>query len=207
MKLYKFHVSVYTPFAQLRTDIDKTDDELFFAMWDGWTSVSKVIGDFTCVNSLYRVSKRSVYNELSSNFSGLFSKELSWQKNPKELTAKNPKRLKWLPVEKDVDMVAFYTNIEVPILPESTFEDRIYNGKILGKDLVGIETRNGRGEGEIITPRVEGQGLFISSHDVIQADFFHPVGRGDFLCKPCVKEFCEQKGYSNIQFLEYGEIV
>ena len=205
MILYRFDVSVYTPFAQIQ--LSEKDNQLI-AMWDDWTSDSKKIGDFTNASvSIYNVCKRSVYQELSSNFKGLIQRELIWEKNPLELKAKNPKRLRWLPVDEPGDLVAFYTDIAVSALPKSSLSDRVHDGEVIGKNLIGVEERRGRGAGEIIIHRVENQGIFISSQDVKETDFFHPVGLGCLLCKPCVKEFVEQKEYSNVQFLEYGEIL
>jgi hypothetical protein len=79
------------------------------------------------------------------------------------------------------------------------------NGKIRKtlKDIKGIAKL----EDGIMVPREKEQGFFVSKEEIGGYDFFHPEDSSFCLCTEKVKQFIESKGYTNVYFLEVGDII
>jgi len=81
------------------------------------------------------------------------------------------------------------------------------NGKI--RKVLGYGCFDGisKLEDGVIIPRETGKGFFISRKEIDNFDFFHPEDSTVCLCTEKVKSFVENAGYTNVCFLEAGEIV
>jgi len=200
MKIYKItNIVGNEGFACMRQSNKQyvREVEVLDVWWDDWCSGGKKIGDFVeCLGA--NICKVSVFEELHKHFEGLKAVPLRINKTQKELKAKNPKRLRWLPQE-EVPLVAFYATEYFDCLPQST----IVRGKRGIKEFVGVADLRG----DILIPREEGKGIFFSKEVVGDYDFFTLKGSGLQLCTERVKTFCEAQGYENVVFLEKGEIV
>jgi len=165
--------------------------------WDDWGSGGDKIGDFVFCYGI-NVCKSSVFEALTNNFIELKGVPLKYNKTEKELTAKNLKRLKWLPKE-EISLKAFFSQKQFDCFPQSTL--------IMSER--GIEQLDGVEElrGNLIIPREKGKGLFFSSMVVSGYDFFTLANSNCLLCTERVKNFCEKQKYENVIFLEYGDIV
>ena len=172
-------------------------------MWDDWLAKGNVIPDF--VYSAYTICRKEIAEDLKSNFNGINTIKLFWDKNPKELAAKDTNRLKWLPKE-NVEMLCIFTDVGIPILPQSTVKYGIsgLTGKNCIKNIIGGATLHG----DNIVPREKGMGLFFSSKDVGNYNFFKPIDASSLLlCTEAAKKYIENKQYTNIIFLEVGDMV
>lgn len=76
-------------------------------------------------------------------------------------------------------------------------------GRIQYKKILGVEEKT------LATskPRVDGKGLFVSSFDLGDADLFSPIGLNLVLCTNKVKDFFDTMNFSNVNLLEYGNVV
>lgn len=200
MKVYSIRINTYNEgFAILRPNntqnIRKTD--VLDVWWDDWGSGGNKIGDFVFCYGI-NVCKSSILEVLKNNFSKLNEVPLKYNKSEKELTAKNLKRLKWLPKE-EIPLVAFFSPKEFDCLPQST---------IISSER-GIEKIEGIAElrGNIVIPREKDKGLFFSSKIVSDYDFFTITNSNFLLCTERVKNFCEEQKYENVVFLEVGDIL
>ena len=200
MKIYKItNIVGNEGFACMRQSNKQyvREVEVLDVWWDDWCSGGKKIGDFVeCMGA--DICKVSVFEELHRHFNTIKSVPLRINKTQKELKAKNPKRLRWLPQE-EVPLVAFYATECFDCLPQST----IVRGERGIEEFVGVADLRG----DILIPREEGKGIFFSKEVVGDYDFFTLKGSGLQLCTERVKTFCEAQGYENIVFLEKGEIV
>lgn len=135
---------------------------------------------------------------------GLKLVELNFEKNPKKLIAKNLNRLKWLPKE-NVELTGIDTDIEIPALPQSTLRFGIsgLTGKECIKEIIGAETL----KGDNIIPREAGKGIFFKAEDIGGYNFFKPIAYPFLLCTEEVKFYIQEQGYSNIIFLEIGDVI
>ena len=200
MKIYKItNIVGNEGFACMRQSNKQyvREVEVLYVWRDNWCSGGKKIGDFVeCLGA--NICKVSVFEELHKHFEGLKAVPLRINKTQKELKAKNPKRLRWLPQE-EVPLVAFYAPECFDCLPQSTIVKNERGGvQLIG----GAEMKGG-----IIIPREEGKGIFFSKEVVGDYDFFTLKGSGLQLCTERVKTFCEAQGYENVVFLEKGEII
>jgi hypothetical protein len=164
--------------------------------WDDWGSGGDKIGDFVFCYGV-NVCKSSVFETLTNNFTELKGIPLRYHKTEKELTAKNPAILKWLPKE-ETPLNAFFSPKVFECLPESTV--------VISER--GVEHLEGVAEtrGNLIIPREKGKGVFFPL-ELIDCDFFTLANSNYLLCTERVKQFCEEQNYENIVFLEYGEII
>ena len=201
MKIYKITSIVGNEgFACMRQSNKQyvREVEVLDVWWDDWCSGGKKIGDFVeCMGA--DICKVSVFEELHRHFNTIKSVPLRINKTQKELTAKNPKQLRWLPQE-EVPLVAFYPTEYFDCLPQSTI---VRGGERGIEEFVGVADLRG----DILIPREEGKGIFFSKEVVGDYDFFTLKGSGLELCTQRVKAFCEAQGYENVVFLEMGDIV
>ncbi|EJU33794.1 hypothetical protein HMPREF1154_0082 [Capnocytophaga sp. CM59] len=139
--------------------------------------------------------------ELKQKFESLEIGELEWHKNPKEIVAKDIRRLRWLPKE-EVDLVHIYSKINIPILPQSTvIIEKKANGEEYIDSYIGVESIIGTKH----ILREEEKGIFIQQKEIKNFDFFR-VGY-PLLCTENVKKHIEKRGFSNVVFLEVGDII
>ena len=134
-------------------------------------------------------------------------------KRPQNLRRAKPRV--WLPYEgpKFVELVVEH---RVHILAESTtivVRRCDYCGREL-RNLDGVEIKQHRWSPEImdlvpdLVPRVPGRGIFVSSSDVGAAgmfrthEFSHPI-----FCTDEVKALLQSANFTNLDFLECGDIV
>ncbi len=200
MKIYKItNIVGNEGFACMRQSNKQyvREVEVLDVWWDDWCSGGRKVGDFVqCIGA--DICKVSVFEALHKNFEAIKAVPLHINKTQKELMAKNPKRLRWLPQEK-VSLVAFYAPEYFDCLPQST----IVRSERGIEELIGVADLRG----DILIPRKEGKGIFFSKEVVRNYDFFTLKGSGLELCTEKVKTFCEVQGYENVVFLEMGEVV
>lgn len=203
MKIYKIrplsnpiYASIH---AQMRQPFEQ--GERIRVTWNDYLSKGNLVPDF--LYSSYVICKREIAMELKQKFKSLEIGELEWHKNPKEIVAKDIRRLKWLPKE-EVDLVHIYSKINIPILPQSTvIISKGNDGKDWIKDYIGEETLFGTKH----TPRELGKGIFIDKRELGGYDFFRIEKSTFLLCTENVKEYIEKRGFSNVLFLEVGDII
>lgn len=200
MKIFQLKVKVHNEgFAFLRPSNEQYVNEvdLLDVWWDDWGSGGDKIGDFVFCYGV-NVCKASIFKVLKSKFRELKGVDLKYNKTDKEINAKKPERLKWLPKE-EIPLQAFFSPESFDCLPVSTV-------KTNERGIIKIE---GVSElrGNLIIPREEGRGLFFSSEVVGDYDFFSLKNSGFLLCTERVKKFCEEKNYENVIFLEAGDII
>jgi hypothetical protein len=62
-------------------------------------------------------------------------------------------------------------------------------------------------QGTIKIPRKRGKGLFVEESQLDGCDFFRAKYTGLTLCTDKAKNFIVERGYGNVDFLEYGDII
>lgn len=202
MKVYRISVGINSKFAHIHAQMGQNLLNGIKVMWDDWLAKGNVVPDF--VYSAYTICKKEVAKDLNDKFKGLSIANLSWEKNPKELCAKDRNRLKWLPKE-TIEMVSVFTLVDVPILSQSTVKYGISG--LTGRDCIKEILGSAKVHGDSIIPREKDRGLFFSQKDIGDYAFFKPVNTFFLLCTEAVKEYIESKQYSNIIFLEVGDII
>lgn len=199
MKVYKFTSYIEKEYAILRPSSKQNIKEvnLLDAWWDSWGSNGNKIGDFTFCYGI-KICKLSVFNLLQENFKDIKGVDVKINKTERELKAKNPKRLKWLPQE-DFALKSFFSPTYFDCLPQSSLV-KTERGRI---ELIGVSEL----KGEEIIPREKGKGIFFDKEVINNYDFFTLQNTNLLLCTERVKEFCEDKEFNNIIFLEMGDII
>ena len=205
MKIYKFYTGLASKYAHIHAQLgqDTSIGSKIKVMWDDWLAKGNEVPDF--VFGMYIICRKSIALELKKNFNGLDYLDFQWTENPKEIIAKDKKRLKWLPNEK-VELCALISKVDFPYLSQSTLELGISgqtgeSGWI--KKIIGSASL----KGTTITPREEGKGIFFSEDIVSNYDFFTAEKSSILLCTERVKKFIEYEKYSNVFLLEVGEII
>lgn len=202
MKVYRIVIDINPLYAHIHAQLGQNLSEGIKVMWDDWIAKGNTIPDF--VYSAYTICRKEIANDLQKHFKGLKLVELIFEKNPKELISQNRNRLKWLPKE-NIELIGIDTNIEVPVLPQSTLQFGIsgQTGKEYIKEIIGAEAL----KGNRIIPRELGKGVFFNIEDVGSYNFFKPITFPFLLCTEEVKSYIQKKKYSNIIFLEVGNII
>ncbi len=175
MKVFKLTINANSKdFAILRPSNKQNIKEidLLDVWWDDWGSGGNKIGDFVFCYGI-NVCKTTIFKVLKENFKELNGVDLKYNKTEKEINAKNPKRLKWLPKE-EIPLQAFFSPKSFDCLSQSTV--------IISER--GIEEITGIAElrGNLIIPREENKGLFFSSNAIGDYDFFTLTNSGFLLC-------------------------
>ena len=202
MKVYQIEVQMSDEYAELRPNPNQSipNDKIFDVYWEDWNVRGNLIADFVFC-AYHCICKESVFETLQENFTGLKQVPLNFKKNPKEETAKNINRLKWLP-KVFVPLVKIYTDTEIELLPQSNVTYEIIDDVKFIKEINGISKQRGN----LIIPREKDKGFFFDKADV-KSDFFKPTNTNFILCTERVKEFCKKQKYENVIFLEVGNIV
>ncbi len=203
MKIYQIASNTGQGFAEIRTNPNQNiyDNEPIEAMWEDWNVRGNIVSDF--VFSIgYLICKESVADEICDNFDFIDTYGLKMIKNPKELKAKNPNRLKWLP-KIEYTLKIINTKIEIELHTDSSVDFEFRDGEKFISNIEGISMFRG----SIIIPREEGKGFYFDKNLLEGIDVFRPKNSGFILCTEKFKEFCENKKYSNVFFLEAGETI
>ncbi len=156
MKIYQIKSNTGQGFAEIRTNPNQNiyEDEPIEAMWEDWTVTGNIVSDF--VFSIgYLICKESVAVEICENFDFIDTYDLKMIKNPKELKAKNPSRLKWLPKTQNV-LKILNTKIEIELHPNSSVDFEFRDGEKFISNIEGIS----KFRGSIIIPREKGKGFY-----------------------------------------------
>lgn len=201
MKVYRIVTDINPQYAHIHAQMGQDLSKGIKVIWDDGLARGNIIPDF--VYSTYIICRHNIASDLQERFNGLIQVELCFEKNPKELIAKNLYRLKWLPKE-NVKLTGIYTDIEVPALSQSTLRYGIsgLTGKECIKEIIGGETL----KGNHIVSREKDKGIFFRSEDIGDYGFFKPVNAFFLLCTEKVKSYMQEQRYSNLIFLEVGDI-
>lgn len=206
MLIYRLFVDFDGQYARLSPyhSLNDMEPEPKKFLWNNFGADNKKIADF--IPTFFDlVVKEEIADLLTENFIGIKKREIEIVDKVTDVMKK--RRLKWYPI--DVPNLAMLeVTKRVSILPSSTMdivEEEDNNGKIRKtlNDVIGIaELDDG-----IIIPREKGKGFFVSSEEIGNADFFHPEDSSFCLCTEKVKQFIENKCYTNVYFLEAGDVV
>jgi len=202
MKVFEIVIPDDVNFASLRmvdNDLDISDaTQNVEYMWEDWDTENNIIQDF--VPAYFGiVGKKKILERLTKKNRGATLLDVVIKPNPKELKAKNVSRLKWLPQDYP-DLSVLKIEKEVSILPQSSveFDEDGYIEEVKGiSEVIGNQ----------IIPRQKGKGFFFEQKKVEKFAFFKPQNTNYPLCTESVKRFCESENYSNILFLEVGNII
>jgi hypothetical protein len=173
-----------------------------------WDDGSDRIGDFTHARA-HLVVRKDAATALQSRFRGfrLGAIEMPDHPNlrkPTRITKRTPKRV-WLPYD-GPELCELVVEREVPLLPESTVtvESMCDScGRPTYSSFDGMEERSGTGR----KLREPGKGLLFRATDLQRSDFFRAAFTGLSLCTDAAKTFIESRGFTNIEFLESGDIL
>lgn len=203
MKIYKIRPRSNPIYASIHAQMGQPYEkgEYIKVTWNDYLSKGNLVPDF--LYSSYIICKREIAKELKQKFESLEIGELESHKNPKEIVAKDIRRLRWLPKE-EVDLVHIYSKINIPILPQSTvIIEKKANGEEYIDSYIGVESIIG--EKHIL--REKEKGIFIQQKEIKNFDFFRIEKSYPLLCTENVKEYIEKRGFSNVVFLEVGDVI
>ncbi len=111
----------------------------------------------------------------------------------------------WLPYD-GPPLCQLLVTRKVPLSDRSTVEVANHCdacGAIQYKRIIGVEKKTRA----FSKPRISGQGLFVCAADLNGDDVFTPIGTSLKLCTNTVKEFIENEGFTNVELLEYGDLI
>ena len=173
-----------------------------------WVEGSAEIGDFTyCRGAL--VVKETVAEELIRTFPGLAKGVVEMPDHPNLRKPSHPEQKSvprvWLPYE-GPPLCRLKVLHEVDIDPISTVEiDYTCEecGVVRYSRLIGIERKTSRRH----TSRAPDKGLFFRRSAIGKSEIFLARHTGLHLCTDLAKEFIEKKQYSNVEFLEVGDVI
>lgn len=184
-----------------------------------WEPGSDVIGDFTWPNGARVVVKKSVMDTLLKQYGGIHPEPIEMVqdpklKQPKKLTKRSKPRV-WLPYM-GPELYELWPDNIVPFLPMSTIIV-ITQCRVCGRSsrrISGVEVKShlyDPDRGELVPdlhPRTPGQGLFIAAESVRDTPIFRVEEFSESIfCTDDVKSFVERECFTNIDFLEDGEIL
>lgn len=184
-----------------------------------WESGSDVVGDFTWPNGARTAVKKSAMDVLMKQFRGIHSEPVVMVqdpklKQPKKRTGRTKPRV-WLPYT-GPELVELWPDTTAPFLPTSTITTAnqcVMCGR-QSRRISGIEVKShlyNPDLGELVPdlhPRVPGQGLFIAAPNVQETPIFRVEEFSEAIfCTSHVKSFLKHERFTNIEFLEYGDVV
>ena len=178
MKIYKIRGGNDPIYASIHAQMGQPYEkgEYIKVTWNDYHSKGNVIPDF--LYGGYIVCKREIAKELKQKFESLEIGELEWHKNPKEIVAKDIRRLRWLPKE-EVDLVHIYSKKYIPILPQSTvIIEKKANGEEYIDSYIGVESIIGAKH----ILREKEKGIFIQQKEIKNFDFFSIEKSYPLLC-------------------------
>ncbi len=205
MLIYELYIDFNGEYARLSPyeELNEKQPEPMKFIWNSWGADNKKIADF--IPTFFSlVAKESIVDTLVSLFIGITKKQIEVVDLVTD--SKKKSRLKWYPVEYPV-LAKIEMTKRVSLLSNSTvdIEEEIDKGKVrrILRNITGVAQL----EDGVIIPRESGKGFFIAKNEIDNFDFFHPEDSCICLCTEKVKRFVENKGYTNVYFLEAGEIV
>lgn len=184
-----------------------------------WEPGSDIIGDFTWASRPRIVVKRSVYEKLANEFPGIRAERVEMAQDPKlrppkRITRRTKPRI-WLPYT-GPELVELWPEHVVRCLPSSTLTVGT-RCEVCGRESRRIEGAEVKAhlydpdKGELVPdfqPRVPGKGLFVASSDVKDAPIFRMDEFTEAMwCTDEVKAFIQREGFTNVDFLEYGDVL
>jgi len=183
-----------------------------------WEPDSEVVGDFSFTGGRAAV-KRTVFDTLAGVFDGIVAERLEMEQDPKLKRPKRPtKRTKprvWLPyegpplVEMWIDRMAPYLSSTTLVVPYHCDDCGRAMTKLGGTERIERHwSEEMMGTVPCRIPRVPGQGVFVRDADLGGVKIFRVEEFSRMiLCTNEVKAFIEERGFTNVDFLEYGNVV
>jgi hypothetical protein len=183
-----------------------------------WEEGTALIGDFVWPSGFDLAIQETVFDRLLQQFHGFEKGLITMYQDPKlkkptRITKRTKPRI-WLPYDGPVLFDLWITKI-VPMHPNTTavLVKACHTCGMKKYRLKGVEIwkhkydKSLRKRIEVHQERVPEQGLFVSKIDLGDADIFRVANFRYILCTDRVKEFIEREGFSNVKFLEYGEVL
>jgi len=185
-----------------------------------WEPDSDLVGDFSWAPGGRAAVTRAVFDALAQEFSGIAAEPIVMLQDEKlkrpVRPTKRTKRRVWLPYEGPPLVELWIERMMVPLLPTTTLEVW-YHCDDCGRPkrrLGGGESLHSRWNPQTMdldrvhTPRVPGQGVFVrraalGGVQLFRVEEFYRM----ILCTDEVKTFIEERGFTNVSFLEYGNVV
>lgn len=175
-----------------------------------WEPGATAVGDFTIAFPRGVLVTERVAVELSEQFEGIAFGPVGFTEDPKLARTKKTRvpRIRLPYVGPSLSYI--YPEAEVrPNLSHSTFEIDHENQKdgALG-NLIGVERIEWVERRPKLVERVPGKGLFINNCDFGGADIFRVVDFPNWIfCADRVRIYVLEKGYTNVGFLEMGNVL
>jgi len=173
-----------------------------------WDDGSDQVGDFVHAGADI-VLQESVAERLRVVATGFKTAPIKFFDHPnlrKPVSIRNDSEPRvWLPYD-GPPLCQFLVFQKVPLSHHSTVEVDSHCevcGTIRYKRIIGVERKTKA----LSKARIDGQGLFVSAADLKEDGFFSPIGTSLTLCTNAVKEFIQSEGFTNIELLEYGDVV
>ncbi len=182
-----------------------------------WEVGSNKIGDFVWPGGGRTAVVERVIEVLSERVPYVKAGAIEMVQDSRLKRPKNPLRGKprvWLPYS-GPPLMELVVGHQAPILPETTtvVMDRCATCGRENRHLTGVEIKQHRWSQEIedlvprYVPRTPGQGVFVSKSDVGHGIFRANMIVPGILCTDEVKAVIEGAKLTNIDFLEYGDVV
>lgn len=184
-----------------------------------WEPGSEIVGDFIWPSGGRVAVKKTVYESLASRFRGIHASDLGMVqdprlKPPKKRTIRSKPRV-WLPYT-GPDLVELWPERIVSFLPTTTIIVQ-HKCEMCGREslrISGPEVKAhiyDRDKNDLVPdlqPRVPGKGVVIASSEVKDSPIFRLDKFSEAIfCTDEVKSFIERERFTNIDFLEYGDVV
>ena len=184
-----------------------------------WEPGSDVVGDFVWPDGSRVAVQRRAFDIISSHFAGIEAGAVEMVQDPKlrrpTRKTKQTKPRVWLPYE-GPDLVELWVQHAVPLAPGSVKEISSHCRKC-GRALwnwSGVEVKEHRWDQEQkrlvprYTPRDPNRGLRIAASDVAANPIFRAIeSPAAIFCTDQVKALIEGEQLTNIDFLDYGELI
>ena len=184
-----------------------------------WMPGADVIGDFSWDESgTWPILQEQVLNELAARFRGFAAAPVEMTESPKvrrpQRITKRTKPRVWLPYTGPTLHQLWITKI-VPIDLEKSTVRLVRQCATCGREryeLCGAEHKEPYWDREqrvyvrLRKPRDPGEGLFVREIDLERVDMFRVKEfDGWKCCTDRAKDFIEEHGYTNVDFMELGE--
>jgi hypothetical protein len=174
-----------------------------------WADGSDCVGDFVYAGTDI-VLRKSVADDLHKVATGFTTMSIDFFDHPNLRKPKGKSRAQrvkriWIPYE-GPPLIQLIPTRKVSPNRQSTVEVESTCktcGTIRFSSILGVEKKNIA----MHEKRIAGKGVFINREDLRGDDIFNLAYTQITLCTSNVKEFIEKNNYSNIEFLEYGNLV
>jgi hypothetical protein len=184
-----------------------------------WEAGADKIGDFSWPSSDRTAVKSERLAEIQQNFAGVSVGPIEMVQDPKLSKPRRPTKLTkprvWLPLSEPV-LAELVVEHEVTALDSSTFAN-VDNCEICKRPLrrlMGVEAKEQRWDPDsqrlvpFAKPRIPGQGLFVSQEGLVGHDLFRIAEfQNGLFCTSRFLRWLERNEFTNVESLEYGEIV